>query len=248
VNILQTIEKTIKYKTELIEVAPSLVLIVNRQNSKIGSYSLVERKTLKINKKKKTYDVKDKERKIWRYYSPEIFDEIKTKHFTEIKNYGFEVNAFKEFKEKGKLDQRRILWFDRGSHLVYRLGQEVPISGVFIFNYIGGVTNEHFHILKAYKYLEKRKSVIHVEIEDIPYYNRSPGHTKSLSMTVLLPQTVMNKIWNEVKSDKFPSCRVPNVIMPKYYEKYKVDPLGLKKFQKSKAELEEADNEIRCKT
>ena len=80
----------------------------------------------------------------------EIFDEIKTKHFCDIfRDVGinkFQLDAYKEFKKHGKLDKKRILHFDTSSHLIYRLGQDAPVNGIYVLDYIGGVNNEFFHI------------------------------------------------------------------------------------------------------
>ena len=244
-KVLQTIERVVKYKTEVIEVSPELVLIVHRTNSKMKSYEIYLKKHCKIDKKKNTFKIiwKGEAYKMprWEYYSPAIFDEIKSKHFIEINYHDrkFKVDPYKELKAKGKLDEKRILYFSHCDHTVYRLGQDAPVSGVFIFDYIGGITDKDYHFEEAFEHLKKRKSVLEVKANEIPYYNREWDYTKGIYMRVLLPQATLDKAWAEAKAqkDEFPSCRLKDIIIPKPYYRYKSDPLGLKKFMLTEEEL-----------
>ena len=201
---LETFKKTVtkRYQTEIIEVSPDLLLIVHKTDSKITSEILIEKKYCKIDKKKQKYYIKppkkEKDIRGWHYYSPAILDEIKTKHFTDIDTRKLTISPLKELKKHGKINKKQILCFDYSSHLVYQYGKEAPLSGIYIFDYIGGVNDEYFHIAEAFKHLQKRKQVLKVELQDIPYYNRSLFHTQGLFMKVLLPQTVVDKLWNEV--------------------------------------------------
>ena len=256
---LQIFEETVitKYKQELIEVDSDLVLILYRENSKVMSYSLLEKKRCKINKKKKTFDIKapkksKKSKKSkkqakdvlydtlspnWEYFSPKIFDEIKKKYSTDIKWEKFKVDPYKEIKKNGTLDKSRILYFDWSSHLVHRFGQEAPLSSIQIFDYIEGVSDKDFHLEKAYKHLKKKKEVLEVREEEIPYYNRDRFCTKGLYMQVLLPQGMVDKIWDRVKKDDYPSVRLREAFVPMYWRKDSIDPLGIKKFQRSEKEM-----------
>ena len=235
---IYTKEKVIKYKTEILEINKDLALIVDRQNSRVTQETLVERKSLKFNRKKNTYDLKqDFKWGEWGYYKPEIFDEFKKKHFTQINYHKFKIKVLKELQAGNNINKRNILRFDASSHLVYRLGQEAPVSGIYVFDYIGGVDNKDFHIEKAYKHLKKLKSVLSVKKETIPYYNSSRYRTEGLMMEVLLPQTKINELWEEVKIDPYPSCRLKDNIIPKHWTNPKIDPLGLRKFLRSKEEL-----------
>jgi hypothetical protein len=239
-NTIYVKEKVVKYKTEIVELPHDLVIILYRQNSKVMSCSIVERSTLKINKKKNTFDVKSRFEygDNWVYYRPEIFEKIKTKHFTHIAHHKFALDAYKEFKKHGKLDKKRLLHFDNSSHLIYRLGQDAPVSGIFLSSYIGGVNNENFHINKAFEHLKKRKSVLSVKVEEIPYYNRTQICTQGLDMSILLPQATINRMWEVCKKDKYPSCRLKDMLIPQTWRKNKIDPLGLKKCLRSEKDLE----------
>ena len=238
-------EKTVKYKTEILEIDEDLRLVLEKANSRITSQMLVEKKRIKIDKKKNAFKIKYPEKLKWLqwgYYSNGVFDEIKTKHFREIDSCKFELDVNKELQKNDKLDKNRILWFDRSSHLIYRYGQDAPISGIYVFDYIGGVNNRDFDIEKAYKHLKKRKTILKVKMIDIPYYNSEPGYTKGLEMDVLLPQHALDKIWAEVKKDNYPSVRLKEFIIPKHWIKNPIDPLGLKKFMRTKKEIEERES------
>lgn len=244
-NIIFTKEKVVKYKDEIIEVSDSLMLVTKRANSKITSQTLIEKAYLKIKKKKNTYKIelpKSKKRLDWRYFSPDIIDEIKTTHMTKINTDKYELDPFKELKKHGKLKEKNILWFDYSAHLVYRFKQDAPVSGIYTFDYIGGINNRDFHIEKAFKHLQKRKSVLKVEMVDIPYYNSESHYTKGLEMELILPQAALNKIWEEVKSDEFASVRLREHIIPKYWQKSATDPLGIKKFLRTEKEIKELEN------
>ena len=136
---------TIRHQTEIIEISSDFLLIVHKVNSRVTSETITLKKNVKINKGKQSYSltpkakkaIKGLEYKNWQYYSPEIFDEIKTKYMTDIVPNKFKLSAYEELKKHGKLDLKRILYFDYSSHLVYRFGQEAPVSGIFIFDYIG---------------------------------------------------------------------------------------------------------------
>lgn len=240
---LNTFKKvvTTRYQTEIIEVSPEVLLIVHKSNSRVTSEIFVLKKDCKINKKKGTYEIKKGKKEVWRenweYFAPHILDEIKTKHMTHINTKPFKLSPYKVLKKNGKLNVKQILWFNYGYHSVFRLGQESPVSGVFVFDYIGGVNNRDFHINKAYEHLKKHKEVLEVRLEDIPYYNRENDYTKGLHIEACVSQAKMNKIWNEVKKHEYATCRIKDVFIPASWRKYKTDPLGLKKFAKTEKEI-----------
>ena len=249
-KVLNTFKKivTTRYQTEIIEVSPEVLLIVEKANYKITSETFAFKKDCKINKTKQSYQIINKakdtsDRAIWQYFSPAILDEIQTKHMAKIDTRTFRLSPYKEFIDKGNLSLENVLWFDYSSHLVYRLGQEAPVSGVFHFDYIGGVNNKDFHIEKVFEHLRKNPEVLEVEMEEIPYYNRDINYTKGLSMKVCISQAKMNEVWNCVKGFPSPSCDLKRAFIPVYWDKIKVDPLGIKEFARTKDELEVIEKE-----
>ena len=252
-KVLNTFKKvvTTKYLTEIIEVSPEVLLIVEKANYKITSETFVLKKDCKINKTKQNYQIINKakdtlDRARWQYFSSDILDDIKTKHMTEIDTRVFQLSPYKELMDKGNLNLENVLWFDYSSHLIYRLGQEAPVSGVFIFDYIGGVSNKDFHIEKVYEHLQKNPEVLEVKINDISYYNRGHNYTQGIFMKVCISQAKMNKVWDRVKKSPYPSCRLKDAFIPFYWEQTKADPLGIKEFARTKEEVNKLENDNDC--
>lgn len=231
---LETFKKkvTTSYQTEIIEVDADTLLIVNKTNYKVASQTFVLKKDCKIDKKKQSYDItnikKDKYSYYdWGYFSPAILDKLKTTHMQDIDTRKFKLDPYKELKAGRKIDVRRVMWFDYSSHLVYKLGQDAPVSQILCLSDIGGVDNLHYDLEKAHDHLKKRKSVLEVKQE-----------SHGLAMKVLVPQATMNKVWEVVKTDTYPSVRLKDIFVPRHWHKNNVDPLGIKKFMRTEKEIE----------
>jgi len=115
-KVLNTFKKvvTTKYQTEIIEVSPDALLIVEKSNSRVTSETFVLKKDCKINKTKQSYKIINEAKEfssipMWQYFSPAIFEEIKTKHMTKIDTKPFLLSPYKEIQEHGKINFKNVL-------------------------------------------------------------------------------------------------------------------------------------------
>jgi len=241
-NILFSSQRIVKYKKEFIEITPDIILEVCHTNSEVTGESLYPRKDCLINKGKQIKKSR-MDRLRWEYYSEDVFDVIKTQNYININRTKFVLSPYIELQKTGKLDTKRILAFDYSNHFVFRMGQIAPLSSILISTYIEGVTNKDFHIDEAYKHLKKRASVLEVEIKEIPYYNAERNRTKGLEMRILLPQSMVNKMWEQVKQNQSPSVSFKECLIPTHWRKSLIDPLGLRKFMRSEKEIKMMEGE-----
>jgi hypothetical protein len=228
-------KKVITYETEIYSVNgnKSINIYVNKQNGKIQSYQIY------CNKRPfKFKDQLDKDLSYY-YFDKKIFDEFNVKHFTEIKFNEF-IIPFDKFKDDKKIDINRILCPYYSGHMVFKIKDLYPIPTVMYFDYIGGIENEHFYIDNALDYLKNNEFVIEVKKEEIPYYNSNVNRTYGLTMKVIFTTTIFKKMWDYVKNSEYPSSKIKDLVCS-YYMLDKIDPLGIKKFVKSKKELDEQE-------
>ena len=146
---------------------------------------------------------------------------------TQIKKRGF-----------GPSDLYRMDW---ESHLLYRFGEDTPVSRPYRIECIGGVGDDYFDLDAAEVILRKCPWVSNVERVDIPFYNLTDDHTQSVEFTVCLPQHKYNEIvryWRDKRKHDFWACIVKEQIVYKdWNESNKYDDvLGLKPAWKGSAD------------
>ena len=209
----------------------NIKLLVSKQNGKVVGYEIYSNKDPFI--VKESYD----KHLPYYYYDKKIFDEFKTKYYTEVKFQDF-IIPFDGFKDDKEIDLDRVLCPYHSGHMVFSIKNLYPIPTVMHFDYIGGVENEHFYIDKALEHLKKNKFVLEVAKEEIPYYNCSPNHTHGLKMKVLFSDEMFTKMWNCVKKSEFPTVRMKELVCAYYRTSKKIDPLGIKPFIKPEKVVE----------
>ena len=209
----------------------NIKLLVSKQNGKVVGYE--------IHSDKDPFVVKESYDKYlpYYYYDKKIFDEFKTKHYTDIKFENF-VIPFQDFKDEKEIDLNRVLCPYHSGHMIFCIEDLYPIPTVMHFDYIGGVENEHFYIDKAFEYLKKNKFVLEVEKEEIPYYNSTANHTHGLKMKVLFDDKTFKKMWDCVKKNEYPTVRMKELVCCHYIMRKKIDPLGIKPFIKPEKVVE----------
>lgn len=212
----------------------NIAIHVSKQNGKVKSYNIFSSKIPFASKLEKSHI-----EFTYYYYDQKIFDEFKTKNFTEI-NFEKFLIPFGSFKDDKEIDLSRVLCPYYNGHMVFCIKDLYPISTVLWFDYIGGVDNEYYYIDKALNYLKNNKFVLEVKKEEIPHYNASFYRTQGLKMKVLFSDKMFRKMWNYVKKDEFPTVRVKELACC-HYIKNKIDPLGLKKFVKPESEIKKQE-------
>jgi hypothetical protein len=130
--------------------------------------------------------------------------------------------------KESDFDPCKVVKVDWSTYMMYKPGEDLPISTPYMFNYINGITNEDFNMKKAMAILEKNKNVSLLEEEHIPYYNRTSKSNQGLKFIVRLPQRTHNDMWKHFGNHEFVSCRVNDNIIYKPYNSYPRDVLGLK--------------------
>lgn len=208
-------------ENEIYIVNKNIKLHIRKENGKIINYHFTSKKV--------PFNCSDQ---IYYYYFDEkIFAEFKTKHFTEIDFKKF-IIPFDKFKDD-EVDYKRVLYPYYGGHMIFCLKDLYPIPTVMIFNYISGISDRDFYINEVFNYLKKHPYIVFVDKESIPYYNQESDYTMGLTMRVLFPNNLFNKMWNCVKKTKYPSTNLKNMVCNKFaFEQYKIDPLRIKKFLK----------------
>lgn len=240
VKLLKTKKRTVVYETEKYSVGrdKSIELIVSKQNGKVTDYHFFSKFSFIPNGKSdcnlSCY---------YYYYNDKIFNEFKTKCFSEINFENF-IIPFKDFKDE-QIDFNRVLCPYYEDHMVFCIGNLYPIPTVMTFDYICGINNTDYHLDEVYEYLKSNPFVIDIEKEEIPYYNRRSNHTHGLKMKVIFSQKVFNKMWYIVRKNNCSTTVMRNMVVCSPYIKT-TDPLGIKKFRKT--EKEKKQEELKYET
>jgi len=146
-------------------------------------------------------------------------------------------------------DENKVVWFDGASHLLYNIDAVNPISMPYHLDYIGGITNENFDLVKAQKILANNPNVSLITPTKIPYYNAEPGRSAALDFIVRLPQETHDMLCNyyrDVIKAQYWSVEVRrSLVWRPWLENnhgYDLDVLGLKEcYVERKSEIEEED-------
>lgn len=228
--------KAITYETETYSVdgSKNISICVSKQNGKVTDYYFSSKK-LPLDSNSKEINLRSKFK--YYYYDKKIFNEFKTKHFTDIEFEKFEIPFESLLKDEEKVDLSRVLCPYYNGHMVFCIEDLYPIPTVMLFDYVAGIDNEYYHVDKTLAHLKKNKFVLEVEEERIPSYNASANRTHGLKMKVLFSDEMFRKMWDSVKKTEFPSVRIKELVCCAY-TKNTIDPLEVKKFLKSKKEIE----------
>jgi len=162
--------------------------------------------------------------------------------FFSVWNEFVDANSPMEQIKKRGFDSSYLYIMDRNSYLIYRWGEDIPVSCPYRINYIGGIVNDEYDLDVAFKILSDHPWVSDVEKVEIPYYNAEKGHTHSVEYTVHLPQKEYDKIarfWRDEKKSEYWSCRVGDSFVYMDYEDGVIDILGLKPAWKGSRYAEE---------
>ena len=222
-NILKTYKKTVKYETQIIEVVPGKVnLRVRYENGKLRS-QLLEL-------------AKGHEMPSWMDFSPhfqmvtpQFFKDIKVKHYTEIGEKEHIVKHPLTVVEKvTKVDPKTIVIFYGSGHLFFDVDFK-PISSAMDCEYIGGVTNLHYHLDKVREHFKDNPKIVSFKDHEIEYYNRGTNYTHAVQFRYCVPQAMMTRVWNKALETGDPTPFFRHRFLPHSGYSQGIDALGLKK-------------------
>lgn len=168
----------------------------------------------------------------YQYATHEFLELIKNKSFGSMDSKDYEMRwEDLASSDANVFDVSRICRWQAESHLVFQYGKKAPISSVYNFDYVFGISDKYFDVDKCYEHLKNHPNVLKCEIEDIPYYNKDENFTRGIKMSILLPQETTDVMWDFCKDKQYPSVRFEESIIGRYGNTSTLDPLGVQQFR-----------------
>ena len=197
--------------------------------------------TFKFRKYVAGIDVKIPDVPWYLYLSDDFFKMIDDgeKYFTDIRydEYDLTDELLKGDSVITNPSIDNIIFPNYSEHLFRKFKDDIPLSSVMIFDYISVFNNLQLKYNEAFDYLSKHPYIKKIEKTKIPYYNVEAGMNKGFDIRVKLPQDVYDSIWRKLDKEKYPSCRIKNVIQGSFLiGDSDGDPLGLKPYMCSNEE------------
>jgi len=235
-------KQTVRHHLEVLSSRP-FVVIIRWQDKKKKSKRLVSAKEWKMALEKykgsawKASNYSFREYRIfktefWAYYD-------RHGHTRDDFFWKFDLVEDPEEAIKKGIDKSRVAYFECDSYLFYGIDRDVPISPVYHFGYIGGVTNDKFHLGPAKNILDEQVSsgrVWDVQCTEIPYYNREEGYSRAIEFMGRVPQQTFTKMWRYFENKKFSSSCVKSAMTPRPWDKHPFDPFKLRPAMKPNKE------------
>jgi len=226
-KVLDTIEYFVKNEI----VAVNIYQRINNNKRKVVESFFIDENSFPKNTTK-LFDYDDK--KYVYFTKPEIkrltilIDDRDEKLYSMFKKVE-KQDAIKALRQKN-MNKSNLVFIDWSSHTVYNMESDMPLSCSRRYGYIGGLTNEHFDLIKALKILKKSKFVSNIEKIDIPYYN-AKHNDKAIEFICHLPQEIYDKMvkyYRDEKKEEFWMLKARECIAGHYLRESPFDPLGLK--------------------
>ena len=195
--------------------------------------------TFKFRKYKDYIDVKMPDVPWYLYLSDDFFKMIDKgeKYFTDIQydDYDLTGELLKDCVSISHPSVDNLVFPNHSEHLFRKFKDDVPLSSLMVFDYIGVFNNLQLKYEEAFDYLSKHPYIKKIEKTEIPYYNVEAGLNKGFNVMVKLPQDVYDSIWKKLDKEKYPSCRIKDVVQGRSWAGVD-DPLGLKPYMCSNEE------------
>lgn len=164
-------------------------------------------------------------------YQPlEVLELARTRGFQEAaQNYAKDCENVFDLFAQGKLELDGIAHWEVGGQMLFdRHGQVLPAA--IFFNYMNGrFANGVYDLEKALKVLSRRKDVAPIKgeqltIEEVPYYNCSPGCSQHIEFWFQPTVKQMRALWEVMQrmNKQYPSTMDHEAV-------FELDMLGLRK-------------------
>ena len=227
------IEKIIKFTCETYKVNDNLMAVEydNEQGKKESFF--ISLNEYKERSEQEPYDAIMACKKYY-YFLPTFINNFKGFYYKNAFEdyYKNSIPSFEVIEQEG-FNQENLLYLDGSSYLVYRFGDDLPLSLPYFVDYIdGSITDKYFDLIRAKNILANNPIVTELKEKNIPYYNKDCGHT-ALEFYVRLPQDIFDKLVTHHReiNKKFWSCDVKRGFgLHAMYENKNInlDVLGLK--------------------